>query len=79
MGDGSQVVVDVVRRAEFVVVPAVAGQFLVLVDEEVADVEVLVGGEAVAALEEEVGGVVVPRTAGIDIARPGAVQCEDRS
>ena len=72
MGDGPQVVVDVVRRAEGVVVPAVAGQLLVLVDQEVAHVQMLVGREAVAALEEEVGGVLVPRAAGVDVPGPRA-------
>jgi hypothetical protein len=65
-------VVDVVAGAEIVVVAAVAGQLGVLVDQEMADVQVLVRREPVAALEEEIGGVLVPGAPGANIAGAGA-------
>ena len=49
--DRAQVVVHVVRGAEAVVVAAVAGQFFVLVDQKVSNVQVLVRRKAVATLE----------------------------
>ena len=72
VGDRAEMVIDVVRRAKVVVVSAVSGQLLALVNEKMAHVEVLVRGEAIAALEEEVGGVFVPRAAHVDVARPAA-------
>ena len=65
-------VVDIMRGAKLVVVPAVADKFLVFVDQEVAHVQVLMGREAVAALEIEVGGLLVPRASGVDVPGPGA-------
>ena len=72
MSNGAQMHVHVVRGAETVVVTAVAGQLRVPVDQEVAVVQVLVRGKAVAALEEEERRVLVPRTPCRHVARPGA-------
>jgi len=66
------VVVHVVPGAEVVVVAAVARQLGLLVDDEMPDVEVLVGGEAVSAVEEKVGGVLRPGAPRIDEAGAGA-------
>ena len=71
VGNRAQVVIDVVRRAEFVVVSAVAGEFFVFVDQEVADVQMLVRGKTVATLEEEIRRVLVPRTPCVHVAGTG--------
>jgi hypothetical protein len=60
VGDGAELIVDIVTRAEAGVVSAVAREFGVFEDIEVAVVEVLVRGEAIAGLEEEICCVFVP-------------------
>ena len=53
MCDGSQVVVDIVARSERIIVAAVAGQLLVFVDQEMPHVQMLMGGEPVAAFKKK--------------------------
>ena len=71
VGNSPQVIVDIVTRTERVVVAAIAGKLLVFVNQKVSHIQMLVRGESVWALEEKVGGIFVPRTASVDIARPG--------
>jgi len=52
-GDGPHVIIRIVRPAEVAIMAAFRRQFLVLVNEEVADIEMLMGGEPLAALEEK--------------------------
>ena len=72
VGDGSQVVIDIMARSERIIVAAVAGQLIVLVDQKMSHVQMLMSGKPVAALEKEIRRIVVPRAAGIDVARPPA-------
>ena len=72
VGGSSQVIVHVVSGAEGVVVPAVADQLVVLVYDEMACVEMLVGRKTVGGLKEKIGRILIPGAAGIDVARAGA-------
>ena len=60
VGDRPKVVVDVMWRTKGVVVAAIGRQLLTLVDEEMSHIQVLMGGEPVSALEEEVSGILTP-------------------
>ena len=68
VSDAPQVVVDIMCTSEAVVVAAVANEFSVLEDDEVADVQMLMGRKTVTALEEKISGVVIPAAACIDVA-----------
>src|SRR5687767_5482213 len=50
---------------------AVAGEFRASINQEVAIIEMLMGGEAIAGLEEKVSGIGVPRAACVDVAGAG--------
>src|SRR5688500_1036157 len=50
---------------------AVAGEFRAAINEEVAVIVMLVGGEAIARLEEKVSAVGVPGTPGVNVAGTG--------
>ena len=72
MGNGAQVVVDIVVRAKCVIVAAVADELLVLVNQKMPYIQVLVCGKAVSAFEEEIRCVFFPGAAGINVSGPGA-------
>ena len=65
-------VIDVVDRAERIVMPAVAGQLFIFINEKMSDVQMLMGGEPITALEKEIRCIVVPGAARINVARSRA-------